>query len=189
MKKVLKIVFSLLFIAVIMGFLLAVFYFKGLPSLVSNQKVIDWVQNSVKKSMNADLTIDNPVLRTDVVPEISLKVGKIELTKDENKLLDLSDLNFNISLKDIFKKKIILNNLTAQNLYADVDSLMTLSPQKETKQDKKNDWGFEIGDSVLGVENLQVLYSINPDTKIDLKGEHIGVDNTEKINKNFRIIN
>ena len=183
MKKVLKIVFSLLFIAVIMGFLLAVFYFKGLPSLVSNQKVIDWVQNSVKKSMNADLTIDNPVLRTDVVPEISLKVGKIELTKDDNKLLDLSDLNFSISLKDIFKKKIILNNLTAQNLYADVDSLMTLSPQKETKQDKKSDWGFEIGDSVLGVENLQVLYSINPDTKIDLKGEHIGVDNTEKIRR------
>lgn len=184
MKKLLKLFVFLFLAAVILVFCLAVFYFKGLPFLVSNPKVISLIQNNVKKNLNADLVLENPVLRTDVLPDITLKVEKIGLSKDETSLLDISDFNLGISLKKIFNKKIILDKLSAQNVYVDVDSLTELFPQEEKKEQKtKNNWDFEIDDSVLGVENLQALFSINPETKVNLAGQHIGVDNTEKIRR------
>ena len=183
MKTALKIIISLIFLIFVLFFCLAFFYMKGLPLLVSNQKVINFVQDTVKKTVNADLTIERPILKTDVLPLLKFKVYKIGLSKDEQKLLDISDLYLALSFKDIFRKKIILENLTAERVFADINSIMDLAVQKSEKKEKKSEWGVEIDDSVLGVQSANILYSINPDTRIDLNGENIKVDNTEKIRR------
>ena len=183
MKRALKIIISLITFVLILFFCLALFYMKGLPLLVSNQKVINFVQNTVKETINANLTIEKPVLKTDVLPLLKFKAYKISLSKDKQILLDIYDLDLGLSFKDIFKKKIILDKLTAESVFADINSLMDLAPQNTEKKEKKSNWGFEIDDSILGVQSANIMYSINPDTLIDLRGEGIKVDNTEKIRR------
>lgn len=184
MKKVLKIL-SFGFIAVVFVFLSAVaLYMKGLPALVHNQKFIGFVQNTVKQYTNADLIIVHPFLKTDVAPELKFKVEKIELSKDEQKLFELNDFDMAISFAKIFQKTLIVEKLFARNIFADVEPLINLVPeQNKEKEEKENDFKIEIDDSVLGVHNLDVIYLINPDTKITLHGENVGVDNTEKIRR------
>ncbi len=184
MKKSIKI-FLLLFLVLFFVLLTAfAVYMKGLPYLVSNQKFINFVQKTVKKHTNADLTVIRPILKTDVLPKLKFRVEKIELSKDEQRLFELNDFDLAISFAKIFHKTVIINKLIARNVFADVEPLMKLAPeQNQKKEEKESSFKIEIDDSVLGVHNLDIIYSITPDTRINFHGEKIGVDNTEKIRR------
>ena len=187
MKTIKKIFVSIVFIALLVCSAIVVLYLKGLPYLVSHPKVLNFASQKVKQLTNADLTIENPVLKTSLSPEISFKVGKIYLSKDEQPLLNLDNFSTALSFREIFSKKIILKKLVAESVFADITSLEKLNPKSDKpKQEQKNDWNFEIEDSLLGVKNLDILYDFNPETKIKLHGEKIGVNNSKKIMRNVR---
>ena len=161
---------------------LSVFYIKGLPKIVSSPKTIKYVQDITKKYTNADLLIEKPFLHTEFSPNIDFKVNKIYLTKDNAKLLELNKFNTAVSLRKIFSKNIIIKKLVAESIYADVDKIEKLLPKSGKKQ--KSEWSFDIFDALLGVRDCEIMYSMNPDTKIHLKGQHIGVNNAEKTKRN-----
>ena len=162
---------------------LCAFYIKGLPYIVSNPKTIKYVENLTKQYTNADLIIDKPYLHTEFSPNIEFKVNKVYLSKDNNKLLELNKFNTKISFKEILAKNIIIKRLVAESIYADVNKIQKLLPEQKQEK-KKSEWNFDIFDALLGVRNCEILYSINPETNIHLKGQHIGVNNAEKIKKN-----
>ena len=183
MKKLIKI-FSIFFIVLFFILLTALaVYMKGVPYLVSNQKFIGFVETAVKKHTNADLTVIRPILKTDVLPELKFQVEKIELTKEGAKLFELDDFVMALSFAKIFKKTVIVDKLLARNVFADVNALEELAPNKEKKEkeEKESPFKVEIDDSLLAVHNLDIIYLISPDTKITIHGEQIGVDNTQKI--------
>lgn len=182
-----KFIICSLFITALLFAGTLIFYIKGLPYIVSNQKSVQYVQNAVKKYLNADLTVQNPVLITGFSSDISFKTEKILLEKESKKLLDLDNLSTELSFKKIFSKTIVIKKLAAESIYADVNEMEKLFlAQKEEKQQKKpaNDWEVDIYNALLGVRNCELMYSVNPDVKIHLKGKHIGVNNAEKIKKN-----
>ncbi|MBR6163664.1 hypothetical protein IKQ26_07240 [bacterium] len=185
MKKLFRI-FSIFFIILFFVLLTAfAVYMKGLPYLVSNQKFIGFIKTTVKKHTNTDLTIIRPILKTDVLPELKFQVEKIELSKEGAKLFELDDFVMVLSFAKIFKKTVIVDKLLARNVFADVNSLEELAPNKEKKEkkEKESPVKVEIDDSLLAVHNLDIIYLISPDTKISLHGEQVGVDNTQKIRR------
>ncbi len=162
---------------------LAAFYIKGLPYIVSHPKTISFVENTVKKYANADLKITKPTLHTEFSPNIEFKVDKIYLSKDNTKILDLEKFNTKLSFQEIFAKKIIIKKLVALGIYLDANEITNLLPQ-DNKPKQKSEWSFDIFDALLGVRDCEILYSINPESKIHLIGHHIGVNNAEKQKRN-----
>lgn len=184
-KTVIKILIGLVLTSIIIIGGILGFYLKGLPHLISNPKVINYVQDNTKKLINADLKIDNPELITSLSPDIEFKVDKIYLEKDDKKLLDLNKFNSAISFKDIFQKKIIIKKLVAESIFADIDEIQKIIPTK--KEETKSEWTADIFDALLGVRKCEIIYTINNDTKIKLLGEHIGVNNALKVKKNVYV--
>ncbi len=181
-----KIFIYFLSAAVFITAALTALYVKGLPYFVSNPKVIKYVQDNAKKYLNADLIIQNPFLKTGFSPELQFKISSIILQKDNEKLLDLKNFNSEFSLEKLFSKTLIIKKLTAENIYADINNIQKLLPKQkqQQKQNDKNNWNINIFDALLGVRECEIFYAVNPDVKVHLKGEHIGVNNAEKIKKN-----
>ncbi len=161
-------------------------YLKALPKVVSSHKFIQFVQNKVKDYTNAELKIVQPVLHTELSPDIKFSVQQVNLKKDEQILLDVQNFNFGFSLKEIFSKKLIIKRLTAESIFADVNPIMELFPKQEDEKEQKNEWNIDVFDALLGVRDCEIIYWYNPDIKIHLKGHHIGVNNARKIKKDVR---
>ncbi len=159
------------------------FYIKGLPYLVSHPKTIKYAQDMTNKYTGAKLSIKNPVLHTEFSPIIDFGVKQVYLEKDGNKLLELNNFKASISLSKILSKNIIINKLVAESIYANVDEIQKIIPKTE-KKETKSEWDVDIFDALLGVKNCRIIYSLNSDTLLDLKGEHIGVNNAEKGKRN-----
>lgn len=163
---------------------LCALYIKGLPYAISHPKTIKFTQDTIKKYSGANLIIEEPVLHTEFSPNIEFKVNKVYLTKENNKLLDLEKFKTAFSLKEILNKKIIIKKLVAESIYLNADEIIKLLPKNDDKKETKSEWDFDIFDALLGVKNCEIIYSINSDTKLHLKGHHVGVNNAKKTKRN-----
>ena len=155
-------------------------YLKGLPYAVSHPKVIKYAQDAAKKYVGADLLIENPMLHTELSPNIEFKVGRVYLNKDNKKLLEINNFSTALSFKEILAKKLIIKKLVAVGIYADVNGILKLVPDQKEKKEQKNDWVFDIYDAHMGVRTADIIYAINKDTLVNLHGERIGVNNADK---------
>ncbi|MEE3349476.1 MAG: hypothetical protein VZR09_05490 [Candidatus Gastranaerophilaceae bacterium] len=160
------------------------FYVKGLPAIVSNPKVIHRVEKYAQEYLTADLKIDNPVLHTELSPNIDFSVDNLYLQKSGKKLLELNKFKSAFSLAGIFRKTLIIKKLVAKNIYVDADEILTLIPQTEKKEEKPSEWKFDIYDALLGVRKVEIIYTVQPQTKLRLLGERIGVNNANKGKRN-----
>lgn len=184
-KNGLKFVIGIIITAVVVFAAIVIFYLKGLPAIVSNQKVIDKVEQYAEQYLNAKLEIVNPVLHTELSPNIGFSVEKLYLYKDEKKLVNLSKFNSGFSFAKIFNKTVIIKKLVAESIYINADELLAILPKSEQKEKKSFDWNIDIYDALLGVRSAEIIYSIQPQTTLHLLGEHIGVNNAEKVKRNL----
>ncbi len=164
MKKNLTKIFIILFsistaIALLAIALLAI-YIYVLPSLVSNNKVISLIKNTVKKELNLDLDIEKPELKTALSPEISFKIDKLNLKKDSVVLVDLSKFDTVLSFKKILNKEIKINSLHADNLVIKADKLIEALPQSNNET-KKQDWKIDFYSIDINLKNLYLTYNLN----------------------------
>ena len=122
-------------------------YLKVLPALVSNAKVIKFVEDTASKSLGVELNIKNPVLKTHLKPVIEFKVDEISLTQNEDKMFKLQKLDTKFSFARILKKRLDVEKFGLDYVYADVNRLMTLVPATEEKKPaKKSDFFINIFD-------------------------------------------
>ena len=184
MKKRYKAIGGVICAAAVIAALGAVTYLKILPAAVSNQKVINFVEKNINKYTSLDVEIENPVLTTNLSPVIAFKTDKIKLAKDDVEMFDVEKLDAEISFKDIFKKRIILNRFGLDYIFADVNKLMALVPQqKEQKKQEKSEWEIDFFDSVLFLKKSLILYKLEPDIYVKLNADNLKIDNTQKIAK------
>ena len=101
-------------------------YLKILPWAVSNPKVISYVENVSSKSLKTNVEISNPVLKTEISPNLYFSVDKVKLSDKNKALLDIEDLNVDISFSKLLKKEILINKVALKKLYIDVNSILNL---------------------------------------------------------------
>ncbi len=185
MKKNKILIFSISFI-LLFFVLFFTLYIKVLPLCVSNNKVISLAQNSVKKYFDCELKIKNPKLKTEFSPNISFKVDEFLIVKDNKNILDVKNLNTQISIKDIIKNKLILNHFELDYIFADINKLIDLFPQDESKN-KKNKQQFEIDfyDSILTLKKSLILYEIESGYDLKFELNDFYIDNTQKQGRNL----
>lgn len=176
MSKTLKIALTLLVLIVILISLPLIIYLKVIPYAVSNDKVINFVEKSVKEAAGADLKIKNPVLKTHLTPEISFKIDELALTKDKQALLTIQNLETDISLKKLFEQKIIFKKAGLDYLFADVNKLGELSSAPQ--EAKKSDWKVDLFESLMYIKKCLIVYKAAPDTYISVIGNNIEITDT-----------
>ena len=181
-KKVLTVMKYLGAAAVVLGAAAAIpiaGYLKLLPWIVSNDRFISYAENIVEKTYSVDVDIKNPYLKTGLSPEIALGVGEFKLSDAKNPdILAVKNIDINISLKDILSKKsVILNSVSLDGLYADVNKITALPflNQKKTEQ-KPSEYSVDIFNSSVAVKNIIVLYDLDKNTKIKLNTKNFEVE-------------
>lgn len=184
MKKKIKVIGGVICAAAVLASMPFVLYLKVLPDTVSNPKCIKFVENKVKSFTNIDIDIKNPVLTTAFSPILAFKTDEIAISKDNIEILNIQNLDTEISFKDILKKKIILNKFGLDYIFADVNKLMTLLPaQKTEKKKQESEWDIDFYDSILSLKKSLILYNLEPDVSIRLNADNLKIDNTQKIEK------
>lgn len=184
MKKKIKVIGGVICATAVLASVPFVLYLKVLPDAVSNPKCIKFVENKVKSFTNIDIDIKNPVLITALSPILAFKTDEIAISKDNIEILNIQNLDTEISFKDIFKKKIILNKFGLDYIFADVNKLMTLMPAQKTEKKKQEcEWDIDFYDSILSLKKSLILYNLEPDVSIKLNADNLKIDNTQKIEK------
>ena len=184
MKKKIKVIGGVICAAAVLASMPFVLYLKVLPDTVSNPKCIKFVENKVKSFTNIDIDIKNPVLTTAFSPIFAFKTDEIAISKDNIEILNIQNLDTEISFKDILKKKIILNKFGLDYIFADVNKLMALVPaQKTEKKKQESEWDIDFYDSILSLKKSLILYNLEPDVSIRLNADNLKIDNTQKIEK------
>lgn len=155
-------------------------YLKILPWAVSNPKVISYVENVSSKSLKTNVEISNPVLKTEISPNLYFSVDKVKLSDKNKALLDIEDLNVDISFSKLLKKEILINKVALKKLYIDVNSILNL-PVFGQKSESKSDWKVDIFNSVLSVDNSDIFYKVDKNTTVKLSIKDLNIDdNAEK---------
>lgn len=175
------------FISLFLGLLLLVvfvgfFYMSLLPNLVSNQKVISYIEKTLEKNFNAKLQIKNPVLKTYFSSKIDFSVDEITLQKENRKLLYIDNLDVTISFVKLAQKKIILDKIGLDDVYIDMNGLLALSGKVEqTNSQKKNiGWSVDWLDSLLYIKKCLVVYDSDKTTHIKILGKNLTISNTRE---------
>lgn len=153
-----------------------VLYLKVLPAAVSNQKVISYVEDIAKKSLNVDVDIKNPVLKTELSPNIYFDVEKVKLLDKDKTLLDIEDFSTHILLSELFKKNIIIKKADLQYVFVNINPLLDLPAFKQQQPSQKSDWNVDVFQSVLNLKQAKLIYSVDKNTLVNIEANNIRID-------------
>lgn len=166
MSKNTKIYISILFITFLLIGAALLFYLKVLPAVISDYRVINYVQNFVRKSAGIDCIIESPNLRTELSPKIKFAVKNLEVSKDKKELISIQNFDSVFDLRKILAKKIIIKKLGADYIFVDADGISKLA-SLEQKQGQKSDFSIDWFSSFLYIKKALIVY--NPTSDLSLK--------------------
>lgn len=162
---------TVVFLAVVAA-LPFVIYLKVIPWAVSNPDVISYAEKIVKDAYSVDISIEKPYIITGLNPDVKFGVGKFYLStaKDKN-ILAVNDFDTDISLKEIFNKKLIrINSVSAENIKADVNKILKL-PFLNTKTETKSEYSIDVFHAAISVKNADILYDIDKRNSLSLNAK------------------
>ena len=137
--------------------ILLIFYKWIIPAFVNSYSAELLFENIAKQQLGADVNIDGMKLRTGL--DISFNVKGVAVDKDGNNYLTLSDIETQISIKELYKRKIEIKKVLAKNIYADTYNLSKLLPKHEKKKKKKKGFiHFNFYNTLLGIKNALFVY-------------------------------
>ncbi|MBR1908578.1 hypothetical protein IJ818_06550 [bacterium] len=178
MSKNIKVLIVLLICAVIL-FTIPVFaYLFVIPYAISNNKVIDYVQNTVKNAIGAELVLEKPVLKTSLKLEIAFELDNLILKKDNETILSIKNLDSEISFKNILKKQIILKTLGADDIFADINKIQSLTTG-EQKEQKPFEYKIRWFNSELYLKKCKLLYRPKDKVLITLLAKDLEITKTK----------
>ncbi len=179
MRKNRLLIFITSFIILFFIFLI-IFYIKILPICISNTKVISYIENNLKKHSDYEIIIKKPCLKTGFTPNISFKLDKLIILKNNNSIFSIENLNTKISMKNLLKNKIIIDRFETDYIFADVNKLMKLFPEQQKDTKKKPNIELDFYNSVLSLKRSLILYEIESGYNVNLKINDFNIDNTKK---------
>ena len=107
MKKTFKIISFFIGIFFLLAGFVIFGYLKFLPWLVSNETVINKIEEIVKNTANIELNIVNPRLETSFSSNIAFKLESLTAVKENIPLSEVKNLKIDISFGEIFHRKIV----------------------------------------------------------------------------------
>ena len=156
-------------------------YIKILPSLVQNLSVITKIENILYDTLKIDAEINQPILKTNFSPNINFSISQIRIEKENRQLFYAKNFDINLSLKNIFSKEIIINKLGTDDLFVDVNNLISAFVSDKQQQEKTtNNWSFNIFNALLYLKNSVILYEIEKGTLAKIIAKNLEVDNSQK---------
>ncbi len=179
LKFIMKLLAALSAVLFVLLLIIVLLYSLLLPVIVSNKKVVNWVEEQALKMTGAELTIENPLLRTGFSSSIALDVDKILLRKDNQDLFVLKDFQSEVSFKKIFSNTVILKKFGADYLFADVDKILDIIPSQENKEKKESkpiSTKFDIFNGKLYLNEAKILASLSEDAKVTVLGHKMLIE-------------
>lgn len=174
MKKSLKLLIA--GASITAGVILAL-YLIVIPCLISNQKVMNFICQNIGKSLNADINVKNPKVKTALPLKIDVQTDNINVISKEAEVLTLEDLHLNFSLK----KKVVVNKFELGYIFVDTNPLIEMFPAGEASEG--GEMPIDLYDSILSLKKALILYSPDKDTTIKLTANNLFTDNTQKIER------
>ena len=148
------------------------------PAVVNSTWAAHFVEKQAGKVLNADIKIENMKLKTGL--DIDFDVKKFTIDKDGKNYLTLSDIETSFSIRELWKKRIIVKKMLTKDIFVDAYSLSKIIPQSEKKKEKKESpIFFDFYNTLLGVKNVTLIYH-SPDFKLDLNTNHAIFDRTQE---------
>lgn len=157
MSKNIKVLIILLICALILFTIPVFVYLVVIPHAISSNNFINYIQDIVKDSVGAELVLEKPNLKTGLDSNLDFKSDNITLKKDNEIILSIKNLDTSISFKKILQKQIILNKVGADDIFADVNKLQTLSGE-EQKEQKPFEYKIRWFNSDLYLKKCKILY-------------------------------
>lgn len=183
-KSIIKFISITMVFAVILTAVPFVVYLKVLPYCVSNDKVLDYVKNIAQKAYYVDLDIKNPVLKTDLSPNLEFSIDKFAVNSNKKQILNVEDFDIELSLAEILKKTVVVKRASLDYFYADVNKIMDLPAFKQpAKPQQKCDWNVNIFQSVLEIKNADIVYAVDKAVTLKLNANGIKID--DNISKKY----
>ncbi len=172
---------TITYIAIFCSIILAsisIIYKWGLPAIVNSTKTANFIENQAKNILGANINIEGAKLKTGL--DIAFTIDKFTIDKNGINYLTLSDIDTLFSVKQIYKKTIVVKKMLAKDIYADIYNLSKLIPSKEKKKKKKTSpIKLDFYNTLLGVKNVTAIYK-SPDLQCDINAKHAIFDRTNE---------
>jgi len=158
------------------------FYLKFLPAIVSDKNVIQYVENIIQKAYYLDVEIKNPVLKTAMSPTIEFGVDEVLVKLNKQRILGINDFKINLSLNKILNKRVVINDVNLDYIYADVNKIIELPMFKQApKKEEKSDWLVDIFSSKVSINKAEILYGAKDFADVKLLAKDIKIsDDSDK---------
>ena len=168
---------SFITVIVVLGSVCAIYKW-GIPALVNNSYIINFAEKQFQKTLNADIKIQNPKLKTGKI--IAFSIDNFSINKQGKNYLTLSNLDTVFSFEEIFKKRIIIEKIFADNIYVDVYNLMQILPKSDKPKKEQEELPVELDfyNALLGIKNVDIDYH-SPDIIADFKAKNTVFDRTK----------
>lgn len=105
-----------------------------LPKLVESTRVHQQVNNALYKYTGVNYVIVNPKLKTGFSTNIAFSTDEFQLLKTNDKLIYIKNINTKFSFSDIFIKKLKVQVLGADDIFVDVNKVLSIVPKTEKKK-------------------------------------------------------
>ena len=153
-------------------------YLYTLPKLVSSNWLNKVAVKEVAEILNADLTLKNPKLATSLSPNIGFSLEELTLTKNNKQMLCLKDLDTEISMKEIFAKRIIVKKILADSIFVNVSDLISILPKQEEQEQKAQNINLDLYSAILGVKKCLITYNMD-DVGVKFDAQNVMLDRTK----------
>lgn len=153
----------------------SIIYLLLLPAIVSNKTFINFLETQINKNFDADLQIVEPYLKTSVKPEIELKFDKLQIIKNKVIILDIKNIDTKISFSEILKKRVVINKLGADYIFADTSKLIELFSTDNQDKQSKSDIFIDLFNALLYVKKCIIVYDFSKNCKIVFDGTDLQI--------------
>ena len=146
-----------------------------LPFMVSNVKLVSYVENIAEKNLGTQIEIVDPKLSTSLSPKMGFKLKKLKITHGQECVADIVNLDFEFSFSKVFSKRIVINKLGADFIYIDVNKLISLIPNEQKEEQKPSQWRPDLFNSLLYIKKCIVIYNLTDKTKVKFDGSNLEI--------------
>ena len=154
---------------------LGILYKWGIPAIVNNSAGL--IEKQAKDILNTDVSIKGMKLKTGL--EIAFTIEKLTIDKDGKNYLTLSDIDTLFSLRELYKRRIVVKKMLTKDIFVDAYNLSKIMPKQEKKKEKKESpIKLDFYNTLLGVKNVVLVYH-SPDFLLDLNAKHAIFDRTK----------